>query len=293
MKFFQQTNTNKNITLALGFFDGVHLAHQTVIKSAVDFAKEKGTKSAVITFQKHPCHYLQKTCQNYILTKAAREDKIRELGVDYLYELDFQEISNLSAADYLEKIIVEYFRPISISTGWNHCFGHNKTGNAQFLKNNASKFGYKYFEIPPQKLDDRIINSTSIREFLSSGEIENANNMLGFEFEITSTVQTGNKIGRTIGFRTANLVYPQELVKIPYGVYSVNTNYGKAIANYGIRPTIKGVEPILEVHILNFNKDIYGKTLNVKFLKMIRPEMKFDSLDALKMQIQKDLNSIT
>ena len=292
MQIFSELNKNPNLSLALGYFDGVHLGHQAVIKNAVDFAHQNGNKSAVITFSDHPCCYFWGVCPKYILTRKEREEKIAELGVDYLYELDFESISGLTAEDYLKNILVKHFTPSSISTGWNHNFGYKKSGNVKFLAQHAKKFDYKYFDLPPQKKDNEIISSTSIRKLLSAGKIEKANSMLGYNFLISGEVITGNRIGRTIGFKTANLLYPPELIDLPFGVYSVDTQFGKGIANFGTRPTVDGKGTLLEVHILDFDKDIYGQNLTVKFNKMIRTEKKFPSLDALKTQIKLDINSI-
>ena len=292
MQIFSELNKNPNLSLALGYFDGVHLGHQAVIKNAVDFAHQNGNKSAVITFSDHPCCYFWGVCPKYILTRKEREEKIAELGVDYLYELDFESISGLTAEDYLKNILVKHFTPSSISTGWNHNFGYKKSGNVKFLAQHAKKFDYKYFELHPQKKDNEIISSTSIRKLLSAGKIEKANSMLGYNFLISGEVITGNRIGRTIGFKTANLLYPPELIDLPFGVYSVDTQFGKGIANFGTRPTVDGKGTLLEVHILDFDKDIYGQNLTVKFNKMIRTEKKFPSLDALKTQIKLDINSI-
>ena len=292
MQIYKELNKNPNLSLALGFFDGVHLGHKVVIESAVEFAKKHGNKSAVITFSDHPCCYFWGVCPKYILTRKQREQRIKELGVDYLYELDFESIAGLTAQDYLKDILINHFTPVSISTGWNHNFGCKKSGNVKFLHDNSKKYGYEYFELSPEKLDDEIISSTTIRKLLSDGEIERANLMLGSKFSISGEVVKGNQIGRTIGFKTANLIYPPELIELPYGVYSVNTNYGKAIANFGIRPTVKGSQALLEVHILDFEKDIYGENLTVYFNKMIRAEKKFSSLDALKNQIKLDIKTI-
>lgn len=292
MQIFTELKKNPNLSLALGFFDGVHLGHKAVIQSAVDFAKQNGNKSAVITFSDHPCCYFWGVCPKYILTRKQREQRIKELGVDYLYELDFESIAGLTAQDYLKDILINHFTPVSISTGWNHNFGCKKSGNVKFLQDNSKKYGYEYFELSPQKLDNEIISSTTIRKLLSDGNIAKANDMLGSKFSISGEVVKGNQIGRTIGFSTANLVYPPELIELPYGVYSVNTNYGKAIANFGIRPTVNGSHAVLEVHILDFDKDIYGEEISVNFNKMIRAEKKFSSLDALKEQISLDIQMI-
>lgn len=292
MQKFSELNQKQNLAIALGYFDGVHIGHRAVIKSAVDFAKKNNTKSAVITFSDHPYCYFKGVCPKYILTREEREKRIASLGIDYLYELNFEDFAHLTAKEYLNNILINHFHPISISTGWNHNFGKNKSGNVNFLEEQAKNYNYKYFKIPPQKINNEIISSTEIRKLLSEGNIEKANLMLGQNFSIEGKIVKGNQIGRTIGFRTANLVYPPELIELPYGVYAVDTTYGKGIANFGIRPTINGSHTSLEAHILNFEKDIYGEIINVNFNKMIRTEKKFPSLDALKKQINLDIKSI-
>lgn len=292
MQIFNEINQNKNLSLALGFFDGVHAGHRAVIKSAVNYAKLHNTKSAVITFREHPCCYFWGVNPKYILTRQEREKQIEALGIDYLYELNFEEISGLTAQDYLKDVLINHFTPVSISTGWNHNFGCKKSGDVKFLRENSKKYGYKYFEIPAVKVDNTVVSSTKIRSFLSQGNLQKANLMLERNFTISQTVIKGNQIGRTIGFKTANLVYPSELIELPYGVYTVQTQYGKGIANFGVRPTVNGSYAILEVHILDFNKDIYGEILNVQFLKMLRKERKFASLEELKKQIQIDIKQI-
>ncbi len=286
-----------NLSLALGFFDGVHKGHQAVIKQAVDYAQKHNTKSAVITFRDHPCCFFYGVCPKYILTRKAREEKIAQLGVDYLFELDFESISGLKADEYLKDILIYNFIPCAITTGWNHNFGYKKSGNVKFLEQSANKFGYEYFEISPQKEGFKNVSSTTIRDFLFDGLIEDANKMLGYEFSIKGEVIEGQKLGRQIGFPTANLAYPSELVDLPFGVYGVSVKIGnetfKGITNFGIRPTVSDKKQhSLETHILDFNRDIYGEIIEIKFLKMIRTESKFDSLDALKKQIQRDISTI-
>lgn len=294
MQTFTELKENKNLSLALGYFDGVHLGHQAVIKSAVNFAQKNNLESAVITFKDHPCCYFYGVCPKYILSRKQREEKIAKLGIDYLYELDFDKhLCSLTAQEYLEEVLIKYFRPESISTGFNHNFGAKKSGDVEFLKNNQQKYGYKYFETPPQKIDNEIISSTAIRNYLQNGNIQKANNMLGHNFSIKGKIVEGQKLGRKLGFRTANLLYPAEIVDIPFGVYEVNTKYGKGITNFGIRPTVSNSQKaVAETHILNFDKNIYGETLEVEFIKMLRKEQKFNSIEELKQQIQQDINSI-
>ena len=292
MQIFTELNKNPDLSIALGYFDGVHSGHRTVIQNAVDYAKKNGGKSAVITFTDHPCCFFYGICPKYILTRQERENRIKALGVDYLYELDFESISGLTAEEYLKDVLVKYFSPCAISTGWNHNFGYKKSGNAKFLHDSSKKFGYEYFELPPQKINNEIVSSSAIRKYLSEGKLEKANTMLGYKFYTSGRIIKGQQLGRTIGYKTANMIYPAELISLPFGVYSVQTNFGKGIANFGIRPTVKGEGTLLEVHILDFDKDIYGETLNVEFNKMIRLEKKFPSLDALKNQIRNDIKQV-
>ena len=311
MQIFNELNKNPNLSLALGFFDGVHLGHRAVIESAVDFAKQNNTKSAVITFKDHPCCFLKGISPKYILTRKERQEKFEELGIDFLYELDFESIAGLTAEDYLKSVLVNNFMPSAIFTGWNHNFGYKKSGDTKFLRENSKKYGYEYFELSPQKIGNEIISSTAIRKYLQTGKTEKANEMLGYNFSITGEVVKGNQIGRKIGFKTANIDYPAELIELPFGVYATivkksgksnfqlstfnfqqNSACYNAIANYGMRPTVNGNKPVLEVHILDFDEDIYGETITAEFNRMLRPEKKFNSLNELKEQINKDIQSL-
>ena len=294
MKVFSELNFNPNLSIALGYFDGLHLGHQSVVKQAVDFAHLNNCKSAIVTFKEHPVCYFRGCRPNYILTHEQRRQKIDVLGVDYLYELDFSQFANLTAKDYLENVLVKNFSPLAITTGFNHNFGKNKLGNTEFLEKMSGKFGYKYFLQSAEKLDGEIVSSTAIRKYLSDGNLLQANRMLGSNFPIEGTVIKGQQLGRKIGYRTANLIYPDNVVQLPYGVYSTTVTYNnvsyKGITNFGIRPTIsKDNIPSLETNILGFDEDIYGENISIEFLEMLRPEKNFSSLDNLITQIKFDV----
>jgi len=298
MKIFNELNENKWLSLAFGFFDGVHLGHQAVIESAVSYAKENDKKSAIITFKNHPCCFFNHIKPKYITKISDKFLLFEKLGVDYVYCLDFDEhLALMSASDYLKEIIINYFEPCAISTGFNHFFGAEKSGNVKFLAKMQESFAYKYIEVPPVLFNNEVISSTRIRENIAIGNIELVNSMLGFEYSIEETVIKGRQIGGTIGFKTANLVYPKDMLEPAFGVYCVNVDYEskmyKGIANFGLRPTVDNtIHPILEVHILDFDKEIYGEKIRVHFLKKIRDEKKFGSLDELKAQIQKDISAL-
>lgn len=296
MKILNELNENKGLSLAFGFFDGVHLGHQAVIKSAVSYAKENGKKSAIITFKNHPCCFFNHIKPKYITKMSDKLVLFEKLGVDYVYCLDFDEhLALMSASDYLKEIIIKHFEPCAISTGFNHYFGAEKSGNVKLLSKMQEQFDYKYFEVHPVLFNNEVISSTRIRENIALGNIELVNSMLGFEYSIEETVIKGRQIGRTIGFKTANLVYSKDMLEPAFGVYAAKVEYNseiyKGIANFGLRPTVDNtIHPVLEVHILGFDKEIYGEKIRVNFLKKIRDEKKFNSLDELKAQIQKDIS---
>ena len=281
-------------SLVLGFFDGVHKAHKAVITSALEFSDNV----VLITFKESPAVYFGKE-EEYILSRKDSLEKIKKLGVKNIVELDFSEIANKSAEEYL-KYLIDTYKPVSISTGFNHTFGLNKSGNAEFLRNNQDKYKYKYICLPPVKDGNNIISSSLIRNYLKEGKVDKANSLLETNFILEGTVVHGAKIGRTIGFPTANINYPNGIVKLPFGVYCVSLAFleregvrgqlKSAIMNWGMKPTVHNtVEPIVEVHILDFDGDLYGKDIRVEVLKQIRPEQKFSSLEDLKKQIKKDI----
>ena len=281
-------------SLVLGFFDGVHKAHREVINSAFKYSDNV----VVITFKDSPALYFNSNAK-YILSRENSLNKLKKLGVKKVVELDFPKIANINAKDYLEFLINTY-NPISISTGFNHTFGNNKTGNPEFLKENQIKYNYKYICVPAVVEDNEIISSSLIKKYLLEGNLPKANQLLESNFIIEGKVIHGAKIGRTIGFPTANINYPEDLVKIPYGVYGVlvyiedyNQNkqlYG--LMNWGIKPTVNSTEePVAEVHIIDFDEDLYGKNIKIEIVKQIRQEKKFKNLEELKNQINEDIRA--
>jgi riboflavin kinase/FMN adenylyltransferase len=276
--------------LVLGFFDGVHKAHKAVISSALNQSKDV----TLITFKTSPALYFGVNVE-YLLSRKNSLEKIKKLGVKEIVELDFASIAAMPASEYLEYLIKTY-NPISISTGFNHTFGANKQGTPKFLEENQEKYNYKYICTPPIEENGEIISSTLIRNYLKSGEIEKANSLLEGNFILEGEVIHGAKIGRTIGFPTANINYPTELVKIPFGVYktfaNIDSKKKNAIMNWGMKPTVNNtIEPVVEVHILNYDENLYGKNIKIEVIKQIRAEKKFNNLDELKAQISEDIKS--
>ena len=281
------TKSFSKIALILGFFDGVHAGHREVINSAVCYAKENKTKSALITFKSSPAEFFNKDFK-YIYSRDFSYKIIESLGVDYIIEQDFEDIVETSAKDYLESLIAKY-SPISISTGFNHTFGKNKLGNANFLEKNKDVQKFKYLCSPEFKIENESVSSTNIKKHLKEGNIKIANTMLTSPFTLNSKVIEGEKIGRKIGFPTANLKYPTKIEKIPYGVYKARVANKPAVLNWGIKPTFGENNEILEVHIPDFNSDLYGQVLQVEVIDKIRDEKKFTTIEDLKKQIKKDI----
>lgn len=293
MEIFSEINDNyKNLALALGYFDGVHLGHRKVISAAVDFAKNYGLNSAVITFKEHPQVFLRGCAPAYILSGKKRFEKLRELRVDIVFELDFKKLVGFSGEEYINDFLVRNFKPKFISTGFNHYFGAGKSGTPELLEKFSKISEYDYYKAPPFIIDNEVVSSSLIRKYLSEGKIKQANKFLGYNFSVDGIVKEGAKLASKIGFKTANLLYPEGIVKIPYGVYAVRANGLPAIANFGIKPTFDGLvaEPILEVHILNFDKNIYGENMSVEFVGFIRREIKFATVNELIKQIKLDID---
>lgn len=285
-EFFKLSSTS----IILGFFDGIHLGHREVINSAINFAKKNNTKTLLITFKTSPAGYFNKNIE-YIFDREDNYKLIENLGVDYLLELDFSEYIDMKADDFL-KFLKKNFSPKSISTGFNYSFGKNREGSPSFLEKNQNKYEYKYFCIPEYKINSETVSSTNIKKALSEGNLIKANQYLSTNFKLKSTIIKGKQLGRKIGFPTANMKYPENITKIPYGVYKIKTLSMPAILNWGVKPTIDGKEEILEIHIPNFNNDLYNKELEIELLAKIRDEKKFDSIEELKKQIKKDIECL-
>ncbi|MBR1977270.1 bifunctional riboflavin kinase/FAD synthetase [bacterium] len=295
MQIFYDLEELKGVSIGLGFFDGVHSAHREVIKKTVECACACGVKSAIFTFYKNPLEALSGRKYSYLTTREEKAKLIETLGVDYLFYLDFEKFKHIEAEDFIQDILVKHFEPKCIVTGFNNHFGAGGKGNPELLRQFAEKFNYKYYEMPEIKKDDETISSTLIKKYLEEGKIRTANNLLGRNFKISGSVVAGNRIGRKISYPTANINWEENIVKLPYGVYSGYVNFkGQkylSVINWGMRPTVDSAE-VLEAHILDFDADIYGEKIEIEFLDYVRVSKKFNSLDELKAQIAKDKDYI-
>lgn len=309
MEIFRKPVLNKDLSLALGFFDGVHLAHKEILNTAVNFARKDGLKSAVVTFEKSPGAIINPLDENKGTTLQTIEDRLslmENLGVDFVFVLNFEDFKNLSAKEYLENVLIKNFCPKYIVTGFNHTFGARRpdceAGNSEFLRLHQN-LGYRYIEIEKMRLNNTLVSSTNIKKFVGHAYIKEANALLGHDFNIKGTVVSGMGLARKLGFKTANLNWPKNIVKLPFGVYFGAVEYGgkkyKCLLNWGVKPTVKRnndnasgqntPQPVLEAHILDFNKEIYGKDIRVFFKIPLREEKKFSNIEELKAQISDDI----
>lgn len=284
--------------ITIGTFDGVHIGHQKLLKQLVAGAKAVGGCSVVITFFPHPRTVIasEKNKIFYLTTQEEKYEHLADSGLDYIVEVPFTEsFSALSAEDFIKNFLVKKFSPHTIMIGYDHRFGKGREGNFKLLEKEGEKYGYHVREIEEQLAQDIIISSTKIRDALLDGDPETANLYLGYNYSFTGTIVIGNRLGRTIGFPTANIDITNKEKLIPgNGVYAVDvllhgeTTVFKGMMNIGMRPTVNGSKRTTEVNIFDFDRDIYGMQMTVILKAKLRDEKKFNNLDELKSQLALD-----
>ncbi len=284
--------------IAIGNFDGVHLGHQEVIRTAGRIAKETGVPWGVLTFEPHPRTFFDPKGAPFRISPFHVKGRyIEDLGVDFLVVLHFdKELASMSSGAFVDDVLVRGFGASHIVSGGDFTFGHKRQGNTTYLKDQGREKGFETTSVK-QVLDDtgEVISSTRVRQALMDAKPADAAQLLGRTYEIGSRVIKGDQRGRTIGFPTANILCEDNL-GTALGGYAIraglddgpNTVWHDGIANLGYRPTFDGTSCLLETHIFDFNQDIYGKHLRVGLVEFIRPEKKFDGIDALKAQIDAD-----
>lgn len=288
----------KKAVITIGTFDGVHLGHQQIIKLLKKEATEIGGETVIITFYPHPRKIVTRG-KSDVKILSTLDEKIELLNnkeVGHLVVVAFNdEFANQSAEEYIENFLVRKFHPHTVIIGYDHRFGKNRLGDYHLLEKMGEKFNYCVKEIPEHVLNHVTISSSKIREALLKKDINTANNYLGYEYFFTGKVVEGNKLGRTIGYPTANLLIEDEEKLVPVnGVYAVTLTIEqkdtllKGMTNVGIRPTVNGTKRTIEVNIFDFNEDIYGRSMRVKIYAYLREEVKFDGLNQLKEQLAKD-----
>jgi riboflavin kinase/FMN adenylyltransferase len=279
-----------------GTFDGVHVGHQKILSRLREVAQKENGETVVLTFWPHPRLVLhpEDTSLKLLNTFDEKADLLREQGIEHLIRIAFtKEFSQLTSEEFIFKILVQTIGTKKLVIGYDHHFGKNREGSFEQLKLNAPKYGFQVEEIPRQDVDHIVVSSTRIRKALEEGDIETANHFLGSPYRITGRVVIGDRLGRVLGYPTANIEIENKNKLIPAdGIYAVTVLHGhrtyKGMLYIGIRPTINGSKRNIEVNIFDFNQDIYGESLTVAFQHRIRGDEKFNDLEALKHQLHLD-----
>jgi riboflavin kinase/FMN adenylyltransferase len=286
-----------NPVVTIGTFDGVHIGHQKILQTLLDEAKGIDGESVLLTFYPHPrmILYPESHGMKLLQTQAEKMEKLSEYGLQNLIIYPFSfDFSRLTALEFVRDILVNKLHVRKIVIGYDHQFGKNREGNIQYLKDIADTYEFEVIEIPAQDIDEVNISSTKIREALLNGDVQRAAVFLGQPYVLSGKVVRGRALGRTIGFPTANIEVNSDLKLVPgIGVYAVEVhvegNAYRGMLNIGKRPTIVSTDDVhLEVHILDFQEDIYDKMITIRFIERVRDEQKFESVEALKEQLQKD-----
>ena len=296
MEIIRSLNTFKlePSVVALGTFDGVHIAHKAVIEKVVKTAQDKGLKSVVYTFSNHPKELSDVETPKRLITPDQKISIIRKLGVDVLIILPFDTAQlNMPAETFLFDVVLDQVNAKHIIVGYDYRFGKNAKGCVNMLKQYQESHGYELEVVEPIRKDGILVSSTLIRQHLLSGHVSSANELLGRKYDIRGKVIHGKHMGRKLGFPTVNLQTDYEMSVLRPGVYMTETIVdGKiypSVTNVGFNPTFNQKNFNIETFILDFDKDLYGETLDVLFIRFIRKEIRFDSLDKLIEQIESDV----
>ena len=281
--------------VTIGVFDGVHIGHREIIRNLVQSAKQKGLKSVLLTFFPHPRMVLQKdTDLKLINTIEEKIELLSKTDLDYLIVHPFdKEFSKLDAHEFSRDILVAKLNTKHLTIGYDHRFGKNREGSFQELIKHGYMYDFEVSEIPAQDINEISVSSTKIRNAILNGDIETANEYLTYDFYFEGTVVKGNQLGAKIGVPTANISIKEDYKIIAKeGVYAVLVSLKSkkylGMMNIGHRPTVGGTNKTIEVHILDFKKDIYGSYLKIEIVKFIREQVKFENIDLLKDQLYKD-----
>lgn len=306
-----------NAVITIGTFDGVHMGHRQIIEKLISEARACKGQTVIITFDPHPRKVVSSTILGIRLINTLEEKLalLEQLGIDHVVVVPFTEaFANQPAEDYIRNFLVEKFHPHTIIIGYDHRFGRDRKGDYLLLEDKAEEFGYQLREIPKHILENISISSTNIREAILHSDADTANKLLGYEFFFTGTVVDGDKLGRKLGYPTANLKVADEEKILPgNGIYAVyaeisqekaghigaiapasflhnpaNETRLKGMMSIGFRPTVDGKKKVIEVNLFDFDQDIYGKNMRVYLKKYLREEIKFNGLEELVKQIDQD-----
>lgn len=292
---------DKNSIVTVGTFDGVHSGHRKIISILNQKKEERNYRSVVVTFEPHPQIVLRNR-DSQIRLLSTNEEKLehfKKLGVDAVYIINFtKEFSQTHAEDFYKDYLINGLGLSGLVLGYDHMFGKNREGNFDTLKKLSLDNDFEVIKVDEYKVDKEHLSSTSIRKFLTDGDIREANRLLGYEYSIGGVVVQGKKLGREIGYPTANIQPEDPLKMIPKdGIYAVNVlvreNEYQGMMNIGTNPTVSNDgSKKLEVNIFNFDEELYGEKIRIKFIERIRDELKFESVEALVAEIDNDKKKV-
>ncbi len=282
--------------VTVGTFDGVHRGHQVIIDHLLERAAERSGPSTLISFDPHPRSVVHGDTIPLLTTVEERASLLEALGLDRLVVIPFSsDFAQLSPKDYVKEILVERVGLQEVTVGYDHRFGRKRAGDVDLLQTLGERFGFDVDVIPPQKVDQHVVSSRDIRERLrEEGDVSTAAELLGRPYQLQGVVSRGEGRGREIGYPTANIALQDPRKLVPKrGVYATRVELPSGetcggMMNIGRRPTFDEMEVTVEVHLFDFEGDLYGRTLSVQFVQRLRDEQKFDSPDALAMQLSKD-----
>jgi len=288
----------RNAVITIGTFDGVHLGHQKIITSLVQEAHSVGGESIIITFNPHPRKIIKPSDDLQLInTLDEKIELLQKKNIDHLVVVPFTIAFSEQPADvYIQHFLINLFHPHTIIIGYDHHFGKERKGNYRLLEEKAADYNYRLLEIPKHVLDEIAISSTKIRQALLDSHIETANKLLGYDFFFKGVVVEGEKLGRQLGYPTANLKYTDyDKIHVGEGVYAVYAEISgsikKGMMSIGNRPTFNDTGEKVEVNLFDFDNDLYGQTVKVIAKKFLRGQEKYNSLEALKAQIDLDKNA--
>nr|WP_317358167.1 bifunctional riboflavin kinase/FAD synthetase [uncultured Tyzzerella sp.] len=291
---FDEDNKQQTI-VTIGNFDGIHIGHKKLITTTKKYALEKGLKSVVITFSPHPLEIIKNNIPFlYIFSEEEKNREMEKENIDFFIKYPFtKDFANISPKDFVN-ILIEKLNCKILVVGEDYCFGKNRTGNVEILKNICKEKGIEVIKIYNIVIDGERVSSSIIRECLNNRNIKKANLLLNKPYYILDKVVEGNKLGRTIGFPTANIIPSKNKLLPPDGVYITKTKYNNniydSITNIGTNPTVNNTHRTIETYIFDFNQNLYNKDIEVYFYDWIRSVKKFKGIDELKGQIAKDIN---
>ena len=291
---FSDYTDRKPLALSLGMFDGVHLGHQSIINALHEVSSEKGLESAILTFWPHPRLVFNPNEDLKLLnTLEEKSQLLSSFDIENLFLKEFdEEFRNLSGEEFVRQILVDKLNVKHLIVGYDHVFGKNRSGNFELLENLAPELGFEVVQMEAVNIHNKNISSTKVRNALLEGQIKEANELLGYHYPVSGTVTDGKKLGRTIGYPTANIEVNRLKLLPKKGAYItdvfIDGEQYQGMLSIGTNPTVEGTDLTTEVYILDFDRDIYGKEITVAFRDFLHEEIKFESIEKLIERLDED-----